>query len=200
MNQSPYDEVPIAPQARSNSPWMIIIILLGGCGVLGVAVIAVMAAVLFPVFAQSREAARKAACLSNVKQASMGLQMYCQDYDEKFPPPGQWQAALNPYIKNTRVYVCPSRQELLSGYAYNSLLDKKSVGDIAAPANAPTIFESNVGLPNYADQLQSFTVPHIGVGAVGFADGHVKSLASAPSAATGISQKALRRDGQLARK
>jgi prepilin-type N-terminal cleavage/methylation domain-containing protein/prepilin-type processing-associated H-X9-DG protein len=47
-----------------------------------IAIIAILAAILFPVFAQAREAARKTSCLSNVKQLSLGILMYSQDYDE----------------------------------------------------------------------------------------------------------------------
>jgi len=45
-------------------------------------IIAILAAILFPVFAQAREKARATACLSNMKQIGLGLQMYAQDYDE----------------------------------------------------------------------------------------------------------------------
>jgi prepilin-type N-terminal cleavage/methylation domain-containing protein/prepilin-type processing-associated H-X9-DG protein len=47
-----------------------------------IAIIAILAAILFPVFAQAREKARQTACLSNLKQISLGLMMYTQDYDE----------------------------------------------------------------------------------------------------------------------
>jgi prepilin-type N-terminal cleavage/methylation domain-containing protein/prepilin-type processing-associated H-X9-DG protein len=50
-----------------------------------IAIIAILAAILFPVFAQAREAARKTSCLSNMKQLGLGLYMYTQDYDETWP-------------------------------------------------------------------------------------------------------------------
>src|SRR6187401_1567965 len=46
-----------------------------------IAVIAILAAILFPVFAQAREAARKASCQSNLKQLGIAIAMYSQDYD-----------------------------------------------------------------------------------------------------------------------
>src|SRR5262249_3216756 len=49
-----------------------------------IAVLAVLAAILFPVFAQARARARAAACLSNLKQIGMASLMYAQDYDETF--------------------------------------------------------------------------------------------------------------------
>jgi len=50
-----------------------------------IAIIAILAAILFPVFAQARAAARAISCLSNVKQGSLAVLMYAQDYDETIP-------------------------------------------------------------------------------------------------------------------
>jgi prepilin-type N-terminal cleavage/methylation domain-containing protein/prepilin-type processing-associated H-X9-DG protein len=86
-----------------------------------IAIIAILAAILFPVFAQAREKARETACLSNIKQLGLGLQMYAQDYDETLPnhaadtdnfladkAPANWAKALFPYTKNSQVFSCPS--------------------------------------------------------------------------------------------
>ena len=50
-----------------------------------IAVIAILAALLFPVFAQAREKARQAACASNLRQIGMAFAMYTEDYDERLP-------------------------------------------------------------------------------------------------------------------
>src|SRR5579862_9574425 len=50
-----------------------------------IAIIAILAAILFPVFAQAREKARQTMCLSNMKQISLAVLMYVQDYDEVTP-------------------------------------------------------------------------------------------------------------------
>lgn len=52
-----------------------------------VAVIAILAAILFPVFAQARETARQTACLSNLRQLGTALALYRSDYDERAPGP-----------------------------------------------------------------------------------------------------------------
>ncbi|MBC7528427.1 MAG: type II secretion system protein [Chthonomonadaceae bacterium] len=95
-----------------------------------VAIIAILTAILFPVFAQAREKARSTSCLSNTKQLGTAAQMYVQDYDEKlffrasnatpsisrsgaivpttFQPPVLWWNALSPYTKNRQILVCSS--------------------------------------------------------------------------------------------
>jgi prepilin-type N-terminal cleavage/methylation domain-containing protein/prepilin-type processing-associated H-X9-DG protein len=90
-----------------------------------IAIIAILAAILFPVFAQARNAARKTTCISNLKQIALGQLMYVQDYDEQFSYwdwgkfPGQdswatpngmgwWMNQTQPYIKNRQLLVCPN--------------------------------------------------------------------------------------------
>jgi prepilin-type N-terminal cleavage/methylation domain-containing protein/prepilin-type processing-associated H-X9-DG protein len=53
-----------------------------------IAIISLLAMLLFPVFSRARESGRRAACLSNMKQIGLGMILYLQDYDETFPR--QW--------------------------------------------------------------------------------------------------------------
>jgi prepilin-type N-terminal cleavage/methylation domain-containing protein len=50
-----------------------------------IAIIAILAAILFPVFAQAKEAAKKSACLSNMKQQGLATMLYAGDHDDVFP-------------------------------------------------------------------------------------------------------------------
>ena len=50
-----------------------------------IAIIAILAAILFPVFAQAKEAAKKTASLSNVKQMGTATAIYTSDYDDVMP-------------------------------------------------------------------------------------------------------------------
>jgi len=80
-----------------------------------IAIIAILAAILFPVFARAREKARQTSCLSNLKQLSLAILMYAEDYDETLPyyqhPFGvAWYDDLNPYMKNRQLLVCPSKK------------------------------------------------------------------------------------------
>ncbi|MDD3726475.1 MAG: type II secretion system protein [Candidatus Ratteibacteria bacterium] len=51
-----------------------------------VAIIAILAAMLLPALSQARERARMAICMSNLRQLHLATMMYCQDWDEYFPP------------------------------------------------------------------------------------------------------------------
>ncbi|MFO7945408.1 MAG: DUF1559 domain-containing protein, partial [Armatimonadota bacterium] len=86
-----------------------------------IAIIAILAAILFPVFARAREKARQSSCLSNTKQIGLALMMYIQDFDETFPGfrwdmdgDGSskrchgWYDSLKPYTKNEQIFICPS--------------------------------------------------------------------------------------------
>jgi prepilin-type N-terminal cleavage/methylation domain-containing protein/prepilin-type processing-associated H-X9-DG protein len=99
-----------------------------------IAIIAILAAILFPVFARAREKARAASCLSNIKQLSLGAQMYAQDYDEMLMP-GMlctkadtrqvwWFATdgrIQPYVKNLQILRCPSSPTNACAYGINYL-------------------------------------------------------------------------------
>jgi len=50
-----------------------------------IAIIAILAAILFPVFAQAKEAAKKTAALSNTKQMGTAFNIYLSDSDDTFP-------------------------------------------------------------------------------------------------------------------
>jgi prepilin-type N-terminal cleavage/methylation domain-containing protein/prepilin-type processing-associated H-X9-DG protein len=51
-----------------------------------IAIIGILAAMVFPVFARARESARKAVCLSNVKNINLAIQMYLADNNDTLPP------------------------------------------------------------------------------------------------------------------
>ncbi len=102
-----------------------------------IGIIAVIAAILFPVFARTRERARQSVCLSNERQLGAALLLYAQDSDggmapciESRPPGGaSWPQIIFPYIRADACFACPdanpTRDNLLRtgpprvSYAYN---------------------------------------------------------------------------------
>ncbi len=88
-----------------------------------IAIIAILAAILFPVFAQAKQAAKKTAAISDMKQAGIATQMYISDNEDTymlsdsgsvngpgwgFGPPDKvpFQVML-PYTKNTQFEIDP---------------------------------------------------------------------------------------------
>ncbi|MFB3880896.1 MAG: type II secretion system protein [Armatimonadota bacterium] len=65
-----------------------------------IAIIGILAAMVFPVFARARESARKAVCLSNVKNLALAIQMYLADNNDTLPPAEHRQEVLDYYIAN----------------------------------------------------------------------------------------------------
>jgi prepilin-type N-terminal cleavage/methylation domain-containing protein/prepilin-type processing-associated H-X9-DG protein len=60
-----------------------------------IAIIGILAAMVFPVFARARESARKAVCLSNVKNVALAIQMYLGDNNDTLPPEEHRQEVLD---------------------------------------------------------------------------------------------------------
>jgi prepilin-type N-terminal cleavage/methylation domain-containing protein/prepilin-type processing-associated H-X9-DG protein len=88
-----------------------------------IAIIAILAAILFPVFAQAKEAAKKTACLSNTKQIGLGLLLYLEDSDDMTPSLyktinltqfSDVFQLLQPYVKSMSIFYCPDRSDKLS--------------------------------------------------------------------------------------
>lgn len=99
-----------------------------------IAVILLIAALLFPVVSQARESGRKTNCLAHARQLGMAIQLYLGDYDDTFPmnrfpdaqhPPSHewgalhgsswnWKRALLPYLQSVKIFECPSNSYLWS--------------------------------------------------------------------------------------
>lgn len=81
-----------------------------------IAIIAILAAMLFPVYAQAKEAAKKTTSLSNTKQIGVAMHIYVNDYDDVTPAvysiTGQGTVdvyqTLQPYMKSMDVFFSPS--------------------------------------------------------------------------------------------
>ena len=113
-----------------------------------IAIVAVLAAILFPAFAGSKEAAKQANCLANLKQLASAWQLYADNYSGRACPSylvqnhmmlswdfsattSGWKLGLlGPYTKNGAIFSCPSfdypvdydatYDRPYTGYAYNA--------------------------------------------------------------------------------
>jgi len=131
-----------------------------------------LAAMVFPVFVRARESARKAVCLSNVKNMALAINMYATDYDA-YPPGDRWCDAISDYVKNQDVFTCPDAPDQDCAFAYNVELDGAPWNDIADPGREIAIFESDAGWNVFGGmELLTPEPRHLGGDNYGYADGH----------------------------
>jgi prepilin-type N-terminal cleavage/methylation domain-containing protein/prepilin-type processing-associated H-X9-DG protein len=173
-----------------------------------IAIIAILAAILFPVFARARENARRASCQSNLKQVGLGILQYTQDYDERYPLRNNngvsWRQRVQPYIKSTQIFVCPSNTRVSAaendavtsdfprtrdGYAINwripdagtesavnTTSTKIMVGERISSWNNFGMGWVDWGESGNNGFLNEGFAGHLGTANYLFADGHVKAL------------------------
>jgi prepilin-type N-terminal cleavage/methylation domain-containing protein/prepilin-type processing-associated H-X9-DG protein len=188
-----------------------------------IAIIAILAAILFPVFARAREKARQASCQSNEKQIALGLKMYASDYDGKICQPrmgkwlppctcGQspyytWKVAMQPYVKNTQLFQCPSLAGMGGEIGWGGLMPGGDIqstygmnnrfcgtcswykwmqeDSVTEPAQMIQGAESTIADTDpwchWNDNGTCFQVPHNGQSNYWFCDGHVKSMKMGPT-------------------
>ncbi len=153
-----------------------------------IAIIAILAAILFPVFGRARENARRSSCQSNLKQVTLAVTQYAQDYDERYIPIRistsnyfSWPVVVAPYLKSTQVLVCPSAFQKTSGsvdvvttYTYNWFVGTavgasgttaaKMLSDIPLPSQSPMFIDS--GGTTQANRGLYFILPSTQPGSV----------------------------------
>lgn len=136
-----------------------------------IAIIALLAAILFPVFSRAREQARRAACQSNLKQIGLAFMQYTQDYDERYPSvsDGQtnqvsagglayWPYAIYPYVKNTQMYRCPNENTTNAvSYIANNFTNRLSMAAIPQASTLVLAMDGNCGTSTSREATDSTT-------------------------------------------
>jgi len=75
-----------------------------------IGIIAVLAAILFPVFAQARAKARQATCLSNMQQVGVAIETYVQDHHGFLPCWSVTHPGINPWTNPQSVSGLPDNE------------------------------------------------------------------------------------------
>jgi prepilin-type N-terminal cleavage/methylation domain-containing protein len=96
-----------------------------------IAIIAILAGMLLPALAKAKESGKRIACVNDLRQLGLSMQMYADDNDGMFPvhtinsnPSGSWPNALLDYYKDLKVLVCPSDPNPVSNMSANSNADR----------------------------------------------------------------------------
>lgn len=115
-----------------------------------IAVIAILAGLLLPALGRAKESGRSTACLSNLHQIGIALQLYVSDSQNKLPTMFDWatNSAANtngPPINvvlaaqsgSSNIFRCPSDNQNLfpltgSSYSWNSLLNGEDADNLHA--------------------------------------------------------------------
>lgn len=133
-----------------------------------IALIASLAAMLFPVFAEARRAALKNADIGNVSQIGRAIDLYRHDADDAFPngvdaetkhgtcdgigatrPEGVLLSAqLNPYAKSDRIWRCPLDDGIPDRGG-----DFNEASDCSLPGTLPSVFEKYGSSYRYRTEL-----------------------------------------------
>jgi prepilin-type processing-associated H-X9-DG protein len=131
-------------------------------------------------FREVRDVARRSSCQSNLKQISLGLMQYAQDYGEQLPKAENWIDKLQPYVKSERLFNCPSVSDPVGyGYAFNLNLSLQSLAAFDSPAQTVSIYETSVLERNMYGLGDEPAFRHQDGANYAFADGHVKWLPKA---------------------
>ena len=158
-----------------------------------IAIIGVLAALLLPVLGRAKESGRATACISNLHQIGIALQVYVDSNNNRLPVmrdrspdtnspatntlPGV-EMVLRTELGNTNVLRCPSDlagifEQTGSSYSWNNLLNGEDADHLQM-----FTFHFNPGQINLAFDKQAF---HIALGSAHsvnylYADGHIKNL------------------------
>lgn len=110
--------------------------------ILAIAIILLIAALLIPVIARTRQDAKKSSCINNLRQIGQAIEMYRSDHEGIFPERMQ---SLASYAKSRDIFICPSDTTLGRGIIATieglptryqtilSALSKASRGDTSEP-------------------------------------------------------------------
>ncbi|MHB9133668.1 MAG: prepilin-type N-terminal cleavage/methylation domain-containing protein [Armatimonadota bacterium] len=158
------------------------------------AIVAVLASFLFPIFSRTRSHPQ-VTCTSNVRQLSTAVQMYNQDNQHRYPG-RNWNDATLTYVGSQKIFFCPEDKKagVISkpvSYGYNGLLLRAdgtgcSEAQVISPTEIGAIcdampskeWSAGAGIIGggglcHTEEIVAIAPRHTGV-VMGYCDGHAK--------------------------
>lgn len=162
-----------------------------------IAILAILAGLLFPVLASARRSAQKSTCGSNLRQLAVAIQLYAQDYDQVLPRwfngdpfAGVWDRTVSPYVRADRVFLCPSNTKSVPGAIVRSYALPRNVSGLplaAVPRPSDSVLLYEKGGEALGERLDAtgeyfhqtyglydFRLWHANGKMFAFVDGHVR--------------------------
>ena len=114
-----------------------------------IAIIGILAALLLPVLSAAKQRAWTTQCLSNERQIGLGMKMFADDENGRYPISGgvilwdqtdpdthaaSWLQQIVPYTQNTNIYHCPTDRQTPFSY-FNSVRAAYVITNGYAPVN-----------------------------------------------------------------
>ncbi len=172
-----------------------------------IAIIAILASLLLPTLARTKEAGKSAVCGSNVRQLGLAAAAYSLDNRGNLPDFLHWLHAtgndltsgkLYPYLKSQPVYVCPSDQVARQAkpgntsrafsYAMNCVMcHDNDTAKFATPSQTMLFMEPNLGVNDLSGLVgpvvwmgttNAMSSRHNDAGHLVFCDFHVERVKS----------------------
>jgi prepilin-type N-terminal cleavage/methylation domain-containing protein/prepilin-type processing-associated H-X9-DG protein len=120
-----------------------------------IAIIAILAALLLPGLAKAKEKGRQTFCINSEHQQALAVFMYTDDHDQVLPPVAyndpsgnvtNWPSLLDPYLKSTRLHLCPTDlQAKTNSYGLNELAFVDLTDEGSPAPNKLNAFKSPTG-------------------------------------------------------
>jgi prepilin-type N-terminal cleavage/methylation domain-containing protein len=154
-----------------------------------IAVISILAALLLPTLGRAKESGRATACLSNLRQTGIALQLYVEENGNRLPVMRDRSRStsndlpspdlvLSNHLGNVRVLRCPSDSKHVfedtgSSYAWNNLVNGQDANRMTVlmlefkPHEIPLMFDKEkFHIARGEAKAQNFL----------YADGHIRNL------------------------
>jgi hypothetical protein len=141
----------------------------------GIFVFVVAAYIFLPMVLQPNREPGRIVCLSNLKQAGLGMLIYSSDFDDRLPPASEWMDTIKPDVKIESIFHCNKVSPGEYGYAFNPQVAGSRPD--AKAETTPLIYDSAAKGRSAVAPFDSLPNPprHGTVNYVACADGHAKA-------------------------